>query len=122
MFDYKKREQLKIALAFCQECLGWRNAKIVSEDRIADEPPDGVRTYFAPTNISEVMDAAQAFWHKRNLYAHMTYHRGTSRVWIHEPDADDPKFETLGHGVDEDLAAAILSACVAAKRKQEVES
>jgi hypothetical protein len=117
MFDYKKRQQLKAALEFCTECRGWANATIASDGRIADEAPDDSRTYFTPTDLDEVSAAAQAFWNEENIWVHITYHRGTYRVTMQEPDADDPKFEILGKSLGSDLAQAIIETCVEAKRK-----
>jgi hypothetical protein len=46
----------------------------------------------------------------------MSYHRGVFNVTVQEPDADDPKFEILGHSRGSDLAQAIMETSVVAKR------
>jgi hypothetical protein len=117
MFDYLKQQQSEVALAFCTECRGWANATIGSDGRIVHEPAHGDRTYFTPSDQNEVMAAAQAFWNEENMWVHITYHGGTYRVTMQEPDADDPKFEILGHHLGSDLAQAIMETCVEAKRK-----
>ena len=117
MVDYEKRQQLKAALSFCTECRGWANAKVESDGRITDQAAEGARKYFTPADLNEVIAAAQAFWNEENIWVHITHHRGTYRVTMQEPDADDPKFEILGHSWGSDLARAIMETCVESKRK-----
>jgi hypothetical protein len=114
--DYEKRQKSEAALAFCNACVGWAHAELLPDGRIGNNPPGSDRSYLDPSNLMEVMAAAQAFWNSENLWVHITYHQGTFRVTIQEPDADDPKFEILGHKLGPDLAQAVMETCVEAKR------
>ena len=90
--NYEKTQKSKAALAFCNECLGWAHAELIGDGRVGNKPLGSDFSYFDPTNLMEVMAAAQAFWNTENFWVHITYHQGTFQVTIQEPDADDPKF------------------------------
>ena len=106
--NYEKTQKSKAALAFCNECLGWAHAELIGDGRVGNKPLGSDFSYFDPTNLMEVMAAAQAFWNTENFWVHITYHQGTFQVTIQEPDADDPKFEILGHNRGLDLAQAVM--------------
>ena len=113
------------ALAFARECLGWRDAKVLSHEPDAETPRLVVMsarakadTLFAVTDLRDV-DAAAGAWCASNGLQHAVK-PGTggqpATAVVTRPKAGG-EGTRLGSVSDPDPCRALLAACVEAHRK-----
>lgn len=105
-----------VALAFCRECLGWEDARILNGTQTVFEGHGGGRLGY--TDLNAVMEAARG-WRKDQLVWHKVTCGPGAHYVVHitkMPD-DGGEHAVLGAGCNPSLCLALLAACVEASRK-----
>jgi hypothetical protein len=119
------RENAQIALAFCRECLGWTNARMINDfgyvymsedvpEHLADSPmPPWQRSFhFNENHVDRVIDAVKGW-----CDAHAV---GFVLEYFPSGSAKDCWLASVGFGNEasgDGASAALMSACIVACRK-----
>lgn len=106
-------ELAEVALAFCNECLGWEDAQLSARgecDWIVSS-----NRWFPFTDLNAVMKAVQNYADTITVETQDVVPRWYAKVWLDQENAG--RGWIRGQSRHDNLCHALLSACVEARRR-----